>query len=132
MAQQLWVTPDMQELFRAVLKLKNVQECARFFRDLMTIEEIREMANRWKAARLLDDGLTYRDVAFKTGMSTTTVARIAFWLRDGEGGYRLVLDRMKNQAERRTTVRSRRVSNQQNAHHTHPKRSLMNRGEQRM
>lgn len=109
----------MQELFRAVLKVKNAQECARFFRDLMTIEEIREMANRWKAARLLDDGLTYRDVAFKTGMSTTTVARIAFWLRDGEGGYRLVLDRMKNQAERRTTVRSRRVSNQQNAHHSH-------------
>lgn len=116
-----WVTTDMQKLFSAMQNVKTREECARLFRDLMTIEEIREMSNRWKAARLLDEGLTYRAVAQQTSMSTTTVARIAFWLRDGEGGYRLVLDRMKN---RKTT--------QQNAHHTHPQRSLMNRGEQRM
>lgn len=105
----------MNALFRAVLQIKNTQECARFFRDLMTIEEIREMSQRWNAAQLLDKGMTYREVAAQTRMSTTTVARIAFWLRDGEGGYRLVLDRIKKTGQKK------------NVHHHHVHRSYEQR-----
>jgi TrpR-related protein YerC/YecD len=53
------------------------------------------MTHRWQVARLLDDGLPYLEVARRTGASTTTVTRVAHWLRHGEGGYRRVLDRAK-------------------------------------
>lgn len=80
-------------LFKAIVSLKTVKEAERFFRDLCTIEEIREMSERWQIARLVNQGLPYRDVAAKLAVSTTTVARVASWLYNGAGGYRLVLDR---------------------------------------
>ncbi len=51
------------------------------------------MAHRWQVARLVDAGLPYQAVATQTGASTTTVTRVAHWLRHGEGGYRLALER---------------------------------------
>ena len=51
------------------------------------------MAHRWQAARLVEEGLPYHEVSRRTGASTTTVTRVAHWLRHGEGGYRLALDR---------------------------------------
>jgi TrpR-related protein YerC/YecD len=51
------------------------------------------MAHRWQVARLLEEGLPYLEIAELTGASTTTVTRVAHWLRHGEGGYRLALDR---------------------------------------
>ena len=81
-------------LYRAILRLKSVEECERFFRDLLTIEEIIEMSKRWQAARLLNKHQPYREVAKKTGLSTTTVTRVAQWLNHGQGGYRLILDRI--------------------------------------
>lgn len=82
------------ELYRAILKLRDVSECRKFFRDLCTIEEIIEMAKRWQAARLLNKKISYRDVSEKTGLSTTTVARVAHWLNHGTGGYQLILKRI--------------------------------------
>ena len=84
-----------KELYRAILSLRTVEECQRFFRDLLTIEEITEMSKRWQAARLLNEHHPYREVAKKTGLSTTTVARVAQWLFHGESGYQLVLKRIK-------------------------------------
>ena len=83
------------ELFKAIISLKSVKEAERFFRDLCTIEKIKEMSDRWQIARLVNEGLPYREIAAKLAVSTTTVARVALWLNNGAGGYRLVLDRQE-------------------------------------
>lgn len=88
--------PDQKakELFLAILKIKDIKETAKFFRDLLTLPEIEEFSNRWYAARLLAQGHSYTEVAEKAKMSTTTVARVAHWLHNGWGGYRLILERL--------------------------------------
>ena len=85
----------MSDLFATIQSLKTKEELERFLRDLCTLSELEAMAHRWAAARLIDQGLPYLEVAAKTGASTTTVTRVAHWLRHGEGGYRLALDRRK-------------------------------------
>jgi TrpR-related protein YerC/YecD len=90
-----WQTKETTDLFKAILKLKNVEEAEKFFRDLCTLQEIYEMSKRWQAAKLIYQGLPIREIAQKLEMSTTTVARVAHWLNHGEGGYRLILERMK-------------------------------------
>lgn len=80
-------------LFKAIISLKSVKEAERFFRDLCTIDEITEMSERWQIARMVNKGLPYREIATKLAVSTTTVARVASWLYNGAGGYRLVLDK---------------------------------------
>lgn len=90
-----WQTKETNELFKAILKLKTVEEAEKFFRDLCTLQELYEMAKRWQAVKMIDEGLPFRTIAEKLKMSTTTVARVAHWLHHGEGGYRLVLGRMK-------------------------------------
>ena len=75
--------------------LESRAEAERFFRDLCTLSELEAMAHRWEVARLLEQGLPYLEIAERTGASTTTVTRVAHWLRHGEGGYRLALDRRR-------------------------------------
>ena len=89
-----WKTDDPEALFAAVLRLETVDEAERFFRDLCTLNELRDMAQRWAVARLLDDGLHYAQISRETGASTATITRIASWLNHGEGGYREALDRL--------------------------------------
>src|SRR3989344_4639290 len=84
------------ELYKAILKLKGLDECKRFFRDLCTLEEIIEISKRWQAVRLLAQDKSYLEIAKKTGLSTTTVARVAYWLYSGTGGHKLMLRRIKN------------------------------------
>ncbi len=90
---------DISELARALLTLQSDAEVRAFLDDLCTPSEIRAFAERFKVARLLDEGQSsYRDIAVKTGASTTTVTRVARFLREmPHQGYRLVLDRMKTQ-----------------------------------
>jgi TrpR-related protein YerC/YecD len=88
-----WQTTETDELFEAILSLRTPEESAAFFRDLCTLSELEAMAHRWQVARLVDAGLPYQAVASQTGASTTTVTRVAHWLRHGEGGYRLALER---------------------------------------
>ena len=83
----------MVDLFDAVKTLRTRAEVEHFLRDLCTLSELEAMAHRWEVARLLDEGLPYLEIAQRTGASTTTVTRVARWLRHGEGGYRLALDR---------------------------------------
>jgi TrpR-related protein YerC/YecD len=83
----------MRELFQAVLTLETPAEIEAFLRDLCTLSELEAMAHRWQVARLLERGLPYLEIAERTGASTTTVTRVAHWLKHGEGGYRLALDR---------------------------------------
>jgi TrpR-related protein YerC/YecD len=95
-----WQTSETDELFEAILSLKTAEEAAGFFRDLCTLAELQAMAHRWEVARLVDEGLPYHEVARRTGASTTTVTRVAHWLRHGEGGYRLALDRRSRRLAR--------------------------------
>ena len=90
-----WRTPEIRDLCKAIVSLESVSETERFLRDLCTIAELDAMAHRWHAAKLLDRGLPYLEISRRTGASTTTVTRVAHWLRHGEGGYRLALDRRK-------------------------------------
>jgi TrpR-related protein YerC/YecD len=83
-----------RELYRAVLALATVEEARAFFRDLCTPAEIEAMADRWAVVEALGRGLSYRDVHERTGVSVTTVARVARYLERGYGGYRLVAERL--------------------------------------
>ena len=83
----------MEDLFEALKSLEGTDEVERFLRDLCTLSELEAMAHRWEVVKLLDQGLPYQEIARRTGASTTTVTRVAHWLRHGEGGYRTALDR---------------------------------------
>ncbi len=83
-----------RELFRAVLALETIEEARAFFRDLCTPAEIEAMADRWAVVEALGRGLSYRDVHERTGVSVTTVGRVARYLERGYGGYRLVAGRL--------------------------------------
>ena len=88
----------MADLFEAVATLESPEEVEIFCRDLCTLAELEAMAHRWQVVRLLEQGLPYLEISQLTGASTTTVTRVAHWLRHGEGGYRLALDRAKERA----------------------------------
>ena len=90
-----WPTREHRDLFETVAALKTADEAQRFLRDLCTRAELDAMAHRWQVARLLDEGLPYLEVARRAHASTTTVTRVAQWLRRGEGGYRLALQRRR-------------------------------------
>jgi TrpR-related protein YerC/YecD len=85
---------DLAPLYDAVLALKTRTEAAAFLRDLCTLAELEALSERYAAAVLLTKDLSYRDVAEKTGASTTTVTRVAHWLNHGRGGYRTVIERL--------------------------------------
>lgn len=78
-------------LAKAFLKLKTEQEMANFLRDILTIKEFEEFANRLEMARLLKKGWSYKRIAKEVGVSTTTVTRVAHWLFRGCRGYEKVL-----------------------------------------
>jgi TrpR-related protein YerC/YecD len=92
-ADHEWQTDEIKDLLKAVLSLQTLDEAERFFRDLCTLSELEAMAHRWQVAKLVDSGLPYQEVAREAHASTTTVTRVAHWLRHGEGGYRLAIDR---------------------------------------
>ena len=84
-------------LARALTSVDTAQLMEKFLTDLCTPAELRAMSERWHVAQLLDKGeLSYRDINAKTGVSTTTIARVARFLKDEpHQGYRAVLDRQK-------------------------------------
>jgi len=85
----------MRDLFEAILGLEGPDEVERFLRDLCTLGELQAMAHRWEVVKLVERGLPYQEISRQTGASTTTVTRVAHWLRYGEGGYRMALERRK-------------------------------------
>jgi TrpR-related protein YerC/YecD len=89
-------TAAEEELFRAILRLESLAECRAFFQDLCTPAELQALKDRWAVAELLADGLTYREIHNQTGVSITTIGRVARFLANGAGGYNKVLERMKN------------------------------------
>ena len=98
-----WKTDDVEALFNAIRSLETPDETERFFRDLCTLNELRDIAQRWAVVRMLDAGMHYAEISRTTGASTATITRIASWLNHGEGGYRAMLDKLET-ASRGGTV----------------------------
>jgi len=94
-----WRTADVEALFDAILALETREDAERFIRDLCTLSEIHDMAQRWAVVRMLDEGLHYAQISQRTGASTATITRIAQWLKHGEGGYRAALERLRASRE---------------------------------
>ncbi len=88
---------DAHDLCVALLQPGGAEEMRALLADLCTPGEIRSLAERWRVARLLQAGeLSYRDIHEETGVSTTTITRVARFLRDEpHGGYRLALERLR-------------------------------------
>jgi TrpR-related protein YerC/YecD len=84
-----------KDLYAALLALETPEECAAFFHDLCTPAELEALADRWRAAKMLDAGMSYRAIASKTGISVTTVTRVARFLHIGHSGYKTILERLK-------------------------------------
>ena len=86
-------TDELDQLFDAILALKDKDECYRFFEDICTISEIKAISQRLAVAKMLDTGVTYQEISQQTGASTATISRVNRCLQYGAGGYRLVLDK---------------------------------------
>ena len=87
------------KLFEAILTLKTVEECRCFFEDICTINEIHDMSQRLEVARQLDAGKVYNVVAKETGASTATISRVNKCLYHGSDGYKIVIERLKENGE---------------------------------
>jgi TrpR-related protein YerC/YecD len=83
-----------RNLFTAVCQLRTVEECRAFFRDLCTPAELQAMADRWAVVEHLERGMPYREIHRLTGVSVTTIGRVARYLAAGNGGYSLVARRL--------------------------------------
>jgi TrpR-related protein YerC/YecD len=99
MERELRKNKALWALFDAIVCLQTNDECARFLRDLCTLAELQAMAERWEVARMLAEEVSYRQISEQTGCSTATITRIAHWLHHGEGGYRMMLDRVRTAKE---------------------------------
>jgi TrpR-related protein YerC/YecD len=85
---------DIDELYAVITRLENLDECRKFFRDLLTETEIREFAERWRVARMLWQGVSYTSIEEETGLSSRTIARVHKWLKRGKGGYTMMMRRL--------------------------------------
>src|SRR5579872_3578619 len=85
-------SPDLLDVF---LSFKNKDELKAFFRDLMSERDLREFAMRWEVAKKLDAGIPFAEIQEEAGQSFSTITKINRWLKEGCGGYKIMIDRMK-------------------------------------
>ena len=83
----------LDDLADAVLTLRTRDEARRFLRDLCTLPELEALTHRWQTVKLLEQHVPYVEIADRVPTSTATVTRVAQWLRNGTGGYRIALER---------------------------------------
>lgn len=88
---------ESEKLYEAILTLKDLDECKRFFSDLCTVYELRAMGQRFEVAMLLSQGMIYNDILERTGASSATISRVNRALHYGADGYRAVLPRLQEQ-----------------------------------
>lgn len=81
--------------YNAILKLKTVDECDAFFSDICTIKELQDLEQRLYVASLLSEGKNYQEITELTSVSSATISRVNRCLVYGKGGYKLVLEREK-------------------------------------
>jgi len=89
--------PQTDDLFRSILSLESVEECYAYFEDLCTVKELRDMAQRLQVAALMRSGSSYIAAQEATGASSATIGRVKRCLDYGAGGYRMILERMKEE-----------------------------------
>ena len=87
-------------LYEAILTLKDLEECKKFFSDLCTVAELRAMEQRFEVAMLLSDGMIYNDILERTGASSATISRVNRCLHYGAEGYHTVIPRLKGEKEK--------------------------------
>ncbi len=93
------IKPHTEGMYKAILSLRDMDECMKFFKDLCTRTELLAMEQRYQVASLLDDGMIYNDILAATGASSATISRVNRSLQDGAGGYAIVLERVKGKKE---------------------------------
>ena len=84
----------VDQLFEAILCLKNKEECYTFFEDVCTINELLSFSQRYEVAKMLREKKTYLEIAEKTGASTATISRVNRSLNFGNDGYDLTFARL--------------------------------------
>ena len=84
-------------LYEAIVSLRDVEECKKFFQDLCTVSELKAMEQRMEVAMLLDQGLIYSEILERTGASSATISRVNRCLHYGADGYRTIIPRIKGQ-----------------------------------
>jgi len=99
-----WNNIRNRALIQAILALETPDEAKRFLRDLMTEGEIMEFAKRLRAAKMLIQNVPYSIIEEKTGLSSTTVARVSKWLNGKQGGYKTIINKLHHH----DSIRARR------------------------
>ena len=94
----------MDDLFKAILTLENVDECYAFFEDLCTVLELKAVSQRMQVAKMLVSKNVYSDIVSTTGASTATISRVNRTLNYGSDGYALVFKRLKEKEEQEEKV----------------------------
>ena len=87
--------PSSDTLYRAIVSLRDEDECRKFLQDLCTVSELKAMEQRMEVAMLLDDGLIYSEILERTGASSATISRVNRCLHYGADGYRTIIPRLK-------------------------------------
>ena len=85
------------ELYRAILTLKDEEECYNFYQDLCTVSELRAMEQRFEVASLLHEGMIYNEILERTGASSATISRVNRSLSYGTGAYEKIFKRCKEE-----------------------------------
>ena len=88
-----WNSKENERLIKAILTLETPGEARRFLRDLMTENEIEEFGKRLQTAQMLSENISYSMIEKKTGLSSTTIARVSKWLNNGMRGYKSVINK---------------------------------------
>ena len=88
------ISKSEKNLFEAIISIQNIKECKNFFYDLCTPSEIDEFSRRWLIVNLLSEKKPYRQIASETGVSTTTVGRVARYMKYGNNGYNKILNNL--------------------------------------
>ena len=94
--------PRSEEMYKAILTLRDVDECMRFFDDLCTVSELMAMEQRYNVAVCLDKGMIYNDILAETGASSATISRVNRSLQYGKGGYEIAFSRLAGAEEEQT------------------------------
>ena len=89
-------TDAVDQLFDAILCLKNRDECYSFFEDLCTVNELLSLSQRFEVATMLRNSNTYLEIAEKTGASTATISRVNRSLNYGNDGYDMIFERLNH------------------------------------
>ena len=92
-------TEAVDNLFEAILNLKNKEECYLFFEDVCTVNELLSLSQRFEVAKMLRERKTYLEIAEKTGASTATISRVNRSVNYGNDGYEMVFNRLEDKDE---------------------------------